>query len=199
MIIGISGKAQAGKDTIGNMLAYFIHFYNNPGFLNFRKLKSYYELINWEHKYFGLPLKQCLQPLLHCTLDDLNNQEYKQSILPWLNCSIRELLQNFGTGIRNTVDFDFWIKALFKDYTENSKWIITDVRFKSEAEAIKSKNGILIRVNKNSAGAGNHQSEIDLDDYSKFDFIIDNNGTLEDLFNKVYNIYIKIFKNDNKN
>lgn len=187
MIIGISGKAQAGKDTIGNMLAYF--FSGGNAGLNFRRLRDYYKETSWEHKYFGLPLKQCLIPLLNCSLEDLNDQSFKQSKLPWLNCTVRELLQKFGTGVRNTVDSEFWVKALFKDYSENSNWIITDVRFKSEAQAIKDRGGIIIRVNRNTAGAGNHQSEVDLDDYQDFDYIIDNNKSLEDLFWEVYDIY----------
>lgn len=189
MIIGISGKAGSGKDTIGNMLAYFFYSGGNTGFLNFRRLRDYYKETSWEHKYFALPLKQCLCSILNCTLEDLNDQSFKQSKLSWLDCTVRELLQKFGTGIRNTVDSEFWVKALFKDYTESSNWIITDVRFKSEAKVIKDRGGIIIRVNRDNSGAGNHQSEIDLDDYKDFDFVIDNNKSLEDLFWEVYNVY----------
>ena len=84
-------------------------------------------------------------------------------------------------------------------------WIITDVRFPNEADAIKQRNGILIRVNRdlvigeddfgytrvsiNQAEKDGiidpqHESETALDDY-KFDYIIDNNGTIEELTEKV--------------
>ena len=195
MIIGISGKAQAGKDTIGSMLAYFFYSGGNTGFLNFRRLRDYYKETSWEHKYFALPLKQCLCSILNCTLEDLNNQNYKTSKLPWLNsCTVRDLLQKFVTWIRQTVDEDFWVKALFKDYKNTSNWIITDVRFPTEADSIKSRNGILIRVNRKSSGAGDHISETALDTYNKYDYIIENNGSLEDLFWKVWEIYKLIWE-----
>ena len=92
MIIGISGKAGSGKDTIGNMLAYFFYSGGNTGFLNFRRLKDYYEETYWEHKYFALPLKQCLSSILNCTIEDLNDQNFKTKLLPWLNSwSVRDL------------------------------------------------------------------------------------------------------------
>ena len=62
--------------------------------------------------------------------------------------------------------------------------LITDVRFKSEVKGIKDLEGIIVRVNREGAGAGYHISEIDLDDYS-FDYVINNNGSMEDLLLKV--------------
>lgn len=190
MIIGISGKAQSGKDTVGSMIAYLKRA-NDPTFQDYKSVsyvskEGCYNWL-WKHRYFALPLKECLCSILNCTLEDLNDQYFKTILLPWLNnWSVRDLLQKFGTGIRQTVDEDFWVKSLFKDYNPDfENWIITDVRFKSEAKAIKDKGGILIRVNKPSAGAGSHISEIDLDDYDGFDFIIENTGSLEDLYNKV--------------
>ena len=190
MIIGISGKAQSGKDTVGSMIAYLKRA-NDPTFQDYKSVSyvSKERCYNWlwKHVYFALPLKECLCSILNCTIEDLNDQHFKTILLPWLNnWSVRDLLQKFGTGIRQTVDKDFWVKSLFKDYNPDfENWIITDVRFKSEAKAIKDKGGILIRVNKPSAGAGSHISEIDLDDYDGFDLIIENTGSLEDLYNKV--------------
>lgn len=190
MIIGISGKAQSGKDTVGSMIAYLKRA-NDPTFQDYKSVsyvskEGCYNWL-WKHIYFALPLKECLCSILNCTIEDLNDQHFKTILLPWLNnWSVRDLLQKFGTGIRQTVDEDFWVKSLFKDYNPDfENWIITDVRFKSEAKAIKDKGGILIRVNKPSAGAGSHISEIDLDDYDGFDLIIENTGSLEDLYNKV--------------
>ena len=98
--------------------------------------------------------------------------------------TVRELLQKFGTAIRNEVCDDFWVKVCLKDYSESQNWIISDVRFKSEIEGIKQFNNITLRINNPNAGAGNHVSEVDLDDY-KFDYVINNNGSLEDLLFKV--------------
>lgn len=69
-------------------------------------------------------------------------------------------------------------------------WLITDVRFKTEVDAIKKRDGILVRINRpNSEGFDNskipHQSEIELDDYKGWNYVIENDGTLEDLIDKV--------------
>ena len=73
-------------------------------------------------------------------------------------------------------------------------WIITDTRFKNEAEAIKSKNGIVIRIERFGVRPiNNHPSETGLDDW-KFDYVIDNSSSVEDLKNKIRNIFQQINK-----
>jgi hypothetical protein len=73
-----------------------------------------------------------------------------------------------------------------KDYKPNSNWIIPDVRFLNEAEAIKERGGIIIRVDRGSP-ANSHKSETILDNY-RFDFIISNNGTIDELSDVVKSI-----------
>jgi hypothetical protein len=83
-------------------------------------------------------------------------------------------------------------------------WIITDVRFVNEAIRAVKERGILIRVNSIFEDPKNqitrvdfenkHQSEDDLDEY-KFDYYIENNDSIDDLYNKVKDLYLKI-KND---
>lgn len=85
---------------------------------------------------------------------------------------------------------------------EESNWCITDMRFPNELEAVKAKGGITIRVNRvptviidgikyfaNTDGLPEHESETALDD-AKFDYVIDNNGSIEDLIVKVKQILI---------
>ena len=97
---------------------------------------------------------------------------------------LREFLQRLGNAVRDAIHPDFWVNALFNTYTKNNI-IIADVRFPNEAEAIKARGGKLIRIERPGAGAGNHISETALDDYTGWDIVIDNVGTLEDLFNVV--------------
>ena len=73
-------------------------------------------------------------------------------------------------------------------------WIVTDARFINECEAIlNTDDNILIRVNRknNTSNNSTHASEIELDSYDRFHYIIDNNGTIEELINKVRNIMIE--------
>jgi hypothetical protein len=86
-------------------------------------------------------------------------------------------------------------------------WIITDVRFPNEAKAIKDREGFIIRINRddyifdetgkriipsktyNNVDVTTHPSEAALDDYP-FDYIISNNGTIEELIIAVKQILI---------
>lgn len=88
-------------------------------------------------------------------------------------------------------------------------WIITDCRFKNELEAVKQRGGITIRVERElntcvcvdesskldclvkcKNKITNHISETDLDN-QKFDYLINNDGSISDLIDKVKAILIK--------
>jgi hypothetical protein len=84
-------------------------------------------------------------------------------------------------------------------------WIITDMRFPNELKAVKDREGITIRVNRPCKTCGTyegkycsnpyhlhdkHASETALDN-AEFDYTIENNGTVEDLVEKVREILIK--------
>lgn len=128
--------------------------------------------------------------------------------------TVREFLQKLGTeSIRNELHPNAWVNALFSDYKPIANWpeygvtddgdripvgynsifpdwIITDTRFPNEARAIKDVGGIVIRINRikkdinNQQTARLHPSETSLDGWS-FDYIIDNDGTINDLIDKV--------------
>ena len=96
-------------------------------------------------------------------------------------------------------------------------WIITDMRFPNEMKAVKDRNGITIRVNRSYEGnnivkktdngdgtitlspadpnwgkiiLNPHPSETALDD-ATFDYIINNDGTIEELIEQVRKILVK--------
>lgn len=139
--------------------------------------------------------------------------------------TIREFLQWLGTdAIRDNIHPNAWVNALFSTYQKELKgsrvvksaegivtgyeeyfsyphWIITDVRFPNEAQAIRDKEGVVIRVNRNPQGDWNiikaamieeHPSETALDDW-QFDYELNNNGTIEELLENVKEM-LKVFK-----
>ena len=80
--------------------------------------------------------------------------------------------------------------------TSLPNWIITDCRFPNEAEAIREKDGIIIRVNRsNVKPVNNHPSETSLDDWA-FDYIIDNSSTLASLKRDIQEILTEIHENN---
>ena len=95
--------------------------------------------------------------------------------------TVRDFLQKLGTdALRNGLHPNVWVNALMADYINDDQtgqlpnWIITDVRFPNEAQAIKDKGGIMIRVDRPGIKPINaHPSEIGLDTW-KFDYRIAN-------------------------
>ena len=180
MIIGISGKAGSGKDTAAKMLEVL---YANPNisyedFAN-RKYKNFADI---QIMHFADILKETTQVLFRIGEWETNTQEGKKTTINWIGKTVRELLQEVGQGLRDAVDPNLWIKALFANTEDWSNYIIADVRYPNELEAIKERDGVLIRIDRNGTGAGNHSSETALDDYKEWDIYIENNGSIEDLF-----------------
>ena len=180
MIIGISGKAGSGKDTAAKMLEVL---YANPDipYEDFAN-KRYQNFADIQIVHFADSLKETAQVLFRIGEWETNTQEGKKTTINWIGKTVRELLQEVGQGLRDAVDPNLWIKALFANTEDWSNYIIADVRYPNEIYAIKKRNGVLIRIDRNSAGAGDHSSEIALDDYNDWDVHIENNGSLESLF-----------------
>lgn len=113
-----------------------------------------------------------------------NNFSFLQSYY----LSIRQVLQVFGTEImRNYFGDSLWINATLKN-CKSSHVIISDLRFKTEYEAIKRLNALTIYINNPKAKQGFHASErelVELLNQNKFDIIINNDGSLKDLFYKL--------------
>ena len=180
MIIGISGKAGSGKDTAAKMLEVL---YANPDI-------SYEDFANKRYKnfadilivHFADALKETAQVLFRIGEWETNTQEGKKTTINWIGKTVRELLQGIGQGLRDAIDPNLWIKILFANTEGWTNYIIADVRYPNEIKAIKERNGILLRIDREGAGAGNHSSETALDDYKEWDVHIKNNGSIEDLF-----------------
>jgi hypothetical protein len=115
----------------------------------------------------------------------------------------RELLQKLGTeAIRNGLHDNAWVNALMIDYvgmydidtdrTTYPKWIITDCRFHNEAFAVRDRGGIIVRVNRTGVFPINsHISETAIDKYD-FDYVINNDGDIEELRTKVKDLLNQI-------
>lgn len=96
-----------------------------------------------------------------------------------------------------TVTSDYWVKRLINDVkrTNNKSafvmnFVISDLRFCSEVEQLKAAFGdnlVTVRVNRFDTNPSADASENDLNDH-KFDIVIENRGTLEELENKVKEI-----------
>ena len=193
MIIGISGKAGSGKDTAAKMLEVL---YANPdiSYEDFAN-KRYKNFADIQIVHFADTLKETAQVLFRIGEWETNTQEGKKTTINWIGKTVRELLQGIGQGLRDAIDPDLWVKILFANTEGWSNYIIADVRYPNEIYAIKKRNGVLIRIDRKGAGAGNHSSETALDDYKEWDVHIENNGSIENLF-EAMKIFIKNYPID---
>ena len=191
MIIGITGKAQSGKDTacrivqLINTVDYDCACSEGEG--------EKYILDNvdnilpitcmWEKHAFADKLKECASIILGVPRFMFESGEFKESFtsLPLSNkegepMTNREFLKYFGTEVGRSIDKDLWIKALMYSYgrDKESHWIVPDVRFPNEADAIRNAGGVLWKIERDGSGAGNHISEKLIDDIM-VDIIIENN------------------------
>lgn len=182
IIIGISGKKGSGKDTFASLLTNEL----------LGKLGLKVTL-----KAFADKLKQCCAILSGQFEWVFYDQNYKNKKAGILSTTNRKLMQKFGDLTRQLLDPDIWIKlALDINNVNTDVLIITDVRFKNEAKAIKDKGGILIRIESDRPETDLHISEIDLDNYGKFDFEVINNKdtSLENLKEQIKNNIIPKIK-----
>jgi hypothetical protein len=166
-LIGISGKKYSGKDSVFNFI---------------RQL--YTPLLKVERIGFADALKEEVAREFKVTLEYL--EEHK--------ADFRLMLQAWGNGKRDIIDRNYWINKVVVElnYTHADIIVIPDVRYKNEADIINTLGGHLLRVNRmNGHTTDSHPSEIDLDDY-KFQHVIQNDGTLDDLMNKTRSTIIKL-------
>jgi hypothetical protein len=212
-LIGISGKIGSGKDTVGKVIQYlsseaykkrersFESF--QRGHTNLDAFGTYY-YSPWEIMKFAGKLKEVASLLTGIHVSNFEDQEFKKTYLPhewdtWYPnldrpepMTVRTLLQKVGTDcMRDCLHRNVWVNALFAEFRPNvagedfpSNWIITDCRFPNEALAIKERNGVVIRVTRPGEDPGTHESETALDNWT-FDYVIENNGTIEDLIAEV--------------
>jgi len=254
MLISLSAKKQTGKNTSAHMMQFIIENYkeglNADSMFAFYLLDYNYDFKKTEQKQFASKIKQIVSLLINCDIKDLENESFKNKILPeeWWKIKItslnlqnepetvyfdylteqnkfedykkdvnhcimseyvekmtpRLMLQLIGTeGMRDTIHPNIWVTSLFSDYKETDNWFITDCRFPNEIKAIKARDGITIKINRQTTPSLDgetfitklqitHPSETALDDYTEWDYIIDNNGTFKELFIELF----KILKNE---
>ena len=178
-LIGVSGKKRVGKDTFFDITD-----------------KIYKE--RFTRKKFADKLKHISSIITGLPIDIFYKGDYSMYLPDW-GMDIRTLQQKIGTeAFRNNVNPDTWVLALFSDFSSvdaESQWIITDVRFPNEVEYIKKYGGVIIRIeNDNLDNSDTHYSETALDNYKDWDFVIKNNGTLDDYeetIRKWWHYYLK--------
>ena len=163
-IISLSGKIASGKSTLAR---YIIE--NMPD-------------MRFVEKSFAYNLKMITSIISGLPMEDMLSHEGKNKVLElYGGITVGRLQQLIGTDLfREHFDDMVWVKSLFSSFDAgNDNWIVSDVRFKNEADHIRSIGGILIRLEGDPGGLRakstrdmNHPSETELDDYKDFDITL---------------------------
>jgi hypothetical protein len=166
-IIGLGGKAGSGKTTAA----------------------SYLELLGYDIVAFADALKEVAQKIFTFTPQQLYGG-LKEIPDPRFNKSPRYCLQKIGMTCRELWP-DVWVQHV-RNYLQNSQGpvVIHDVRMHNEACMLKQEfNATMIHIYREGAGAvngiPNHISEIELDAWQGWDFVIRNNGSKEELYDQI--------------
>jgi hypothetical protein len=205
MIIGVCGFIGSGKDTIADYLTNF-HGFRRESFANTLK-DAVANVFGWDRTMLEGRTKQARE-----WREQVDPWWAQRLNMP--NLTPRWVLQYWGTEVcRRGFHDDIWIASL-ENKLRNSKddVVISDCRFPNEIKSIKDAGGIVVRVVRGeepewydwavSANAGEignftwstskaklekagiHASETAWVG-TKFDAVLDNNGSIDDLFAQV--------------
>ena len=172
-LIAVHGFKQSGKDTLAHLLVTEFG-YTRVAFAD--RVKDALHVI------FGVPKnllygsdsdKQKLSPVRWAELHGLTrpHKDHPEYL------SVRELLQIFATEICREKIPGIWYQYL--QIPPQEKIVVSDLRFENEAQFLRSKGAIFIKVKRPQAQGSAHASELGLPD-SDMDHIIDNGGSLEE-------------------
>jgi hypothetical protein len=125
-------------------------------------------------------------------LNPKENQNYEDYTL--VKMTPRIFLQRLATdAVRWNLHPDTWINSTLADYKPKKFWVITDTRFPNELSAIeRTAKCLKIKVLRPDQEITDfHESEIALDAYQNWDFVIENNGSLGELISKVKQVLLE--------
>jgi hypothetical protein len=190
-LIGITGKIGAGKSLCADYLT------------------SQY---GYEEYCFATPLKQIASVFGFTHQQLWGTQEEKLLIHPYWKVSGRTFLQILGTNLFRqhfssvfsaalpewNMQNSIWIECFKRKYEAEKnlkKFVVSDVRFKDEAKAIKDLGGTLIRIYRPSSEDNKGQETLHISENEineiEVDYEILNNSSKEHVFEMLQKIVTK--------
>ncbi len=115
-----------------------------------------------------------------------NNPEERYKVIPALGMHVVDVWIKVGNLMRSIYE-GTWIEALMFN-TNADILIISDLRYPNEAQKIRDMGGILIRIDRPDAPISNDVSDNALNDWTDWDYIIHNKGTLKDYSNQIHDL-----------
>lgn len=181
-IIGIGGFAGAGKDEAAKVLVEEFG-YSRIAFADVLRDMAY---ALDPDVYVEMGQEGGWKPLTK-VVDDFGWDRAKNEFP-----SVRRILQRLGTEAgRDILGENIWVDTAFKNAPPGDI-VVTDVRFQNELDSIKQRGGTTVYVLRPGVGPRNsHPSETSItkDD---FDVVINNDGSLDDLVEKMRSVAVHV-------
>jgi hypothetical protein len=172
LIIGLCGRAGAGKDTAAAYLQ--LHY-------------------RFEPASFAAPLRSMIETLcIDAGIDYAycHERHLKERPMPGLGVSYRHLAQTLGTDWgRKCIAPDLWVRLAelalgLPDHPVHDRIVMTDVRFRNEAAMIQGHRGVLVRIVRDVDPVRDHVSETEADDLVQWRTLY-NTSSREYLFDQI--------------
>jgi hypothetical protein len=155
-LIGLVGRARSGKDTVANLMG-----------LPILKLAK--------------PVKDAVRVLYGWT--DMHIEgALKDTLDPKFNITPREAMIHITNAMKKRHGIDFFANR-FMDEWDGKSGIVTDVRYQVDAEILRLKGAVIVRVER--PGCSFHPHEDGLENI-RVDYLIRNDGTVSDLIHRIH-------------
>jgi hypothetical protein len=175
LLLGFLAEKGSGKDTAGDYLV------KNYGF---------------KKDSFARPLKDACKILFRLTDNQVDGTiKEKETLDKRWDKTPRQILQFVGTELfRDQVREDFWIYNFNLRYDYKESFAVTDVRFQNEVDCIKKLGGYVVKISRPTQNENKdvHSSELEMNNIKNYDFLIVNDGTLDDFYKKIDDVYVNI-------
>jgi hypothetical protein len=179
MLIGLSGYARSGKDTVAQFII------DDYGFVRRAfadKLKAALIRLNPMVDYVSPTSGKTEWFRLTDAIRYYGGLESLKSNSP----ELRALMQRLGTEVgRDTFGTNFWVDQALGEVFGGLDIVVTDVRFENEVDAIRNRGGVVWRISRSGVAPVNGHSSETAIDHVDFDRYISNDGTLEELHDQV--------------
>ena len=171
ILLAFAGQMYTGKDTSANIWI------------------KHHSAFKYSRIAFANGIKDICKSMLGLSDADVNTPDGKKRFVPEYGKTVREILQGVGEGMRSYVSRDIWVHVTMLKIQKvlelnDTSILVTDVRYPNELKALRNAGFTLIKLKRNTGVIDKHPSEQDLRD-ELFDYIVDNNGSLEELEEKL--------------
>lgn len=168
LLIGLTGYAGSGKDTVR-------------------------EILEHRHDLDGLAFADAIREMLTALFESCGvktdwmiDRNLKEQTVPEFGVSYRQMAQELGTAWGRTLSEDFWLKiaaakiAMYSQY-DSPGVVISDVRFPNEAEWVRAQGGQVWRILRPGIEPVRAHASEDMIASLPYDYVIDNQGSIDDL------------------